>query len=210
LAKQRVTLLEVHGEHPEPHRIKQAVARLEAGKVVVYPTDTMYGLAADMDQHSAVGRLYALRKLDPRKPLSLICSSIGQVRQYATFSNECFRFMRRALPGPYTFILAATREAPRMGQSRRRTVGIRIPAHPVAQALVEALGRPLLSTSAMPEGDSPFSDPVALADHYSAAGEVALVLDAGILGGTPSTIIDWSEETPVVLRQGAGPVDDLA
>jgi tRNA threonylcarbamoyl adenosine modification protein (Sua5/YciO/YrdC/YwlC family) len=209
VARARVTLLEVNSEFPEPHRIRQAIARLESGKVIIYPTDTMYGLAADMAQHAAVERLYALRRLDPKKPLSLICASLAQMRQYAAYSNECFRFMKRVLPGPYTFILSATREAPRMGQSKRRTVGVRMPAHPVAQALVEALGRPLLSTSAMPDGENAFSDPVSLADQYGASGEVALVLDAGILGGTPSTVIDWSEEQPVVIRRGAGPVDDL-
>lgn len=208
LAKPRVTLLEINPEHPEPHRVRQAVARLEAGKVIIYPTDTLYGLGADINQHAAVDRLYALRRLDPKKPLSLVCSSLSQVSQYATFDNACFRFMKRVLPGPYTFILRATREAPRMGQSKRRAVGIRIPNHPVGLALVETLGRPILSTSALLEEGADVSDPVQLADQY-AGTEVALVLDGGLLGGTPSTIIDWTEAEPVVVRQGAGDVTDL-
>ncbi len=202
MARARAQLLEINPEHPEPHRIKQAVARLEAGKVVIYPTDTIYGFGADMAQHAGVDRLYALRKLDPKKPLSLICATLSEISRYALVENECFRFMKRVLPGPYTFILRATRDAPRMGQAKRRTVGIRIPANPVAMALVDALGRPLLSTSAVLD-DGP-SDPVRLAEELANSPDVALVLDAGILSGTPSTVIDWSDEQPLVIRAGAG------
>ena len=109
LAKPRTTLLSIHPEHPEPHRIGQAVAHLEAGRVIVYPTDTLYGLAADIENRTAIERLYSLRRLDPNKPLSLICRDLSQVAHYAIMSDECYRFMKRALPGPYTFILKATR-----------------------------------------------------------------------------------------------------
>ncbi len=209
----RAQLLEVNPQHPEPHRIKQAVERLEAGDIVVYPTDTIYGLAADVAQRSAIDTLYALRQLEAKKPLSLVCSSLSQVSHYATIPNDCHRFMKRVLPGPYTFILRATREAPRMGDAKRRTVGVRIPAHPVSLALVQALGRPLLTTSAIvegqPEDEVPeVSDPVFLAEYYAHTA-VALVLDAGLLEGTPSTVIDWSDDDPVVVRQGAGVVEGL-
>lgn len=177
---------------------------------MVYPTDTIYGLAVDLESRGGVDRLYSLRRLDPRKPLSVVCGSLSEASRYAVLDNDCYRFMRRVLPGPYTFVLRATREVPRTGDQRRRAVGIRIPAHPVALALVAELGRPLLSTSAIldtEDGEGQVSDPVALAERYGDG--VALVLDAGILEGTPSSVVDWTEDAPRVLRVGAGDVSEL-
>jgi tRNA threonylcarbamoyl adenosine modification protein (Sua5/YciO/YrdC/YwlC family) len=208
LANRRVQLLPIHPEHPEPHRIRQAVARLESGRNLVYPTDTIYGLAAAVDRRSAIEQLYRLRRLDRSKPLSLVCSDLSEVSRFAVMDNECFRTMKRVLPGPYTFILRATKDAPRLGQSKRRTVGIRVPAHPVARALVSALGSPLLSTSGLGDPGPELSDPVRLAEAYSGT-DVDLVLDAGILRGVPSTIVDWSADGPVVVREGAGDVEAL-
>lgn len=207
MARTRVTRLEINPEHPEPHRLRQAVARLEAGQPVIYPTDTLYGMGADVDQTAAVQKLYGLRRLDPKKPLSLVCASLEEVGQYAVFSNDAFRFMRRHLPGPFTLILKATRLAPRMGQSKRRTVGVRIPDHPVALELVRALGRPLLSTSVEEETDH-MQDPAEYAERFQ-AHEVGLILDAGILEGRSSTVIDWSDETPELIREGAGETSGL-
>ncbi len=201
--------MEINPEHPEPHRIRQAVAKLESGQNVVYPTDTIYGLAAGVDHRAAVERLYRLRKLDRSKPLSLVCADLSEVSRYAVVDNDCFRVMKRVLPGPYTFILRATKAAPRLGQSKRKTVGIRIPAHPVAQALVQALGAPLLSTSGLGDPGADLSDPLSLAEAY-AGTEVDLVLDAGILLGVPSTVVDWSGDGPEIVREGAGDVAALA
>lgn len=185
------------------------MARLRAGEVVVCPTDTIYGLAVDMEARGGIDKLYALRKLDRKKPLSLVCCDLSQASRYAIIDNDCYRFMRRVLPGPYTVILRATREVARTGDQRRRAVGIRIPAHPAALALIAQLGRPVWSTSAITEeGDEiALSDPVALAEHYGSG--VAMVLDAGILEGTPSSVVDWTEDQPVVLRAGAGDVTEL-
>lgn len=207
LARRHIPRLDVNSVHPEPHKIRQAAALLESGRVVVYPTDTIYGLGADMTSRAAIDRLYQLRRLDPHKPLSLICRSLADVGRYAVIPNDCYRFMRRHLPGPYTFILKATPEAPRMGKSRRRAIGVRVPDNAVAHALIDALGRPLISTSAIFDGDAP-SDPIVLAETLDPQ-IVGLVLDAGLLFGTPSTVIDWSEEEPEVLREGAGDVSDL-
>jgi tRNA threonylcarbamoyl adenosine modification protein (Sua5/YciO/YrdC/YwlC family) len=209
LARNRVQILEINSEHPEPHRVRQAAARLESGQNVVYPTDTIYGLAAAVNQRGAVDRLYRLRKLDRSKPLSLVCANLSAVAHYAVVDNECFRAMKRVLPGPYTFILRATKAAPRLSQSKRKTVGIRVPSHPVAQALVEALGAPLLSTSGLGDPGGDLSDPVALAEVY-AGTEVSLVLDAGLLRGVPSTVVDWSGDEPEILREGAGDVEALS
>ena len=209
MARHRVQLLEINPQYPEPRKVRQAVACLESGQNVVYPTDTIYGLAAAVDQRAAVDRLYRLRRLDRSKPLSLICPDLSVVSEYAIVDNDCFRIMRRVLPGPFTFILKATRQAPRLGQSKRKTVGIRIPDHPVALALVQALGAPVLSTSGSGDPGADLSDPVSLAETY-AGTDVSLVLDAGILLGTPSTVIDWSEDEPVIVREGAGDVSLLS
>lgn len=203
----RVPLLSVNPEHPEPHRIGQAVSRLVQGQVIGYPTDTVYGFAADIEHRQAIDRLYGLRKLDPKKPLSLVCADQSEVSRYAVVSDECFRFMKRVLPGPYTFVLRATRQAPRLGQSKRRAVGIRIPASPVARALVERLGRPIVSTG-IPLDGAAYSDPMELAERY-AGGDVTLFLDGGLAPGALSTVIDWSEDEPEILRLGAGDVSDL-
>ncbi len=211
MARARAPLLEIHPDHPEPRKIQQAKQKLEEGRVIVYPTDSIYGLGADIENRSAIDRLYALRKLDKKKPLSIVCASLSDASRYAVIDNEVFRVMKRLLPGPYTFVLKATREAPRMGDTKRRTVGIRLPSHPVALALIEALGRPLLSTSAIIDEEDREPGPSApstLADHYGAEG-VALVLDAGHLDGAPSSVIDWTEETPKVLRAGAGDISSF-
>jgi tRNA threonylcarbamoyl adenosine modification protein (Sua5/YciO/YrdC/YwlC family) len=209
MAQKRAPLLVIDRAHPEPHRVRQAVQRLREGDVIVYPTDTIYGLAVDIDHRPGIERLYRLRRLDPKKPLALVCSSLSEAARYATITNDCFRFMRRVLPGPYTFVLKATRDVPKTGDAKRRAVGIRIPDSPVALALVAELGRPILTTSAIVEDANPddLSDPVALAEHYGDG--VALVLDVGILEGTPSSVIDWSGDAPQVLRAGAGDVGGL-
>lgn len=210
LARRRIIRLDVRADHPEPYKIRQAVALLDAGRVVVYPTDTIYGLGAAVDKRQAVDGLYQLRRLAAKKPLALVCANLSQASRYTIIDNECYRFMRRALPGPFTFILKASSDAPRwLGRSRRRTIGVRVPNSPVAQALVDQLGRPLISTSAIIEGipERP-SDPVALAERLDPQ-IVGIVLDAGLLDGVPSTVIDWSGDAPELVRQGAGDVSEL-
>lgn len=209
MARGRAPLLEISSEHPEPQRVRQAVQRLKADEVIVYPTDTIYGLAVDFESRPGMEKLYALRKLDPKKPLSLVCSSLSQASQYAVIHNTCYRFMRRVLPGPFTFILPASPNVPRTGDKKRRAVGIRVPESKVAQAIIEALGHPVWNTSAIFDDDSPedVSDPKLLAERYGDG--VGVVLDAGILEGTPSTVIDWTEDAPVILRRGAGDVSEL-
>lgn len=209
MARGRAPLLEVSSQHPEPQRVRQAVQRLKAEEVIVYPTDTIYGLAVDFESRAGMEKLYALRKLDPKKPLSLVCSSMSEASQYAVIHNNCYRFMRRALPGPYTFVLNASPNVPRTGDKKRRAVGIRVPESKVAQAIIEALGHPVWNTSAIFDDEEPdgVSDPKLLAERYGEG--VGLVLDAGILDGTPSTVIDWTNDEPVILRRGAGDVSEL-
>jgi tRNA threonylcarbamoyl adenosine modification protein (Sua5/YciO/YrdC/YwlC family) len=207
LARRHIPRLDVNPVHPEPRKIRQAAELLSSGRVVVYPTDTIYGLGADMASRPAIDRLYELRQLDPQKPLSLICRSLSDVGRYAIIPDDCYGFMRRHLPGPYTFVLKATPDAPRMGKSKRRAIGVRVPDSPVARALIDALGRPIISTSAIFD-DQPTSDPIILSEMLDPQ-IVGLVLDAGLLVGVPSTVIDWTGEVPELVREGAGDVSDL-
>ena len=205
-SKTRSQLVDVAIDHPQPRKIQKAAEHLDAGRVVGYPTDTLYALAADPHSHPGTERLYGLRGLPAKKPLSLICSSFQQISEYTVLSDGCFRFMKRVLPGPYTFILRASKAAPRLADNKRKTVGVRLPHAPVAVALVEALGRPLLSTSATEPGE--VSDPREVVAMFG-GHDVPVVLDAGLLSGTPSTVIDWSEDVPEVIRAGAGPLLEL-
>ncbi len=195
--------LAIHPTHPEPRKIARAVDVLERGGVVVYPTDTVYGVGCDIRQKRAIEKVYRLKGIKSDHPVGFVCPDLGDIAKYAIVSDSAYRVMRRLLPGPYTFVLPATREVPRVLMRKRRTVGIRVPHHEVALSLVRELGRPIVSTSASWEGE-PISDPDELAKRYARA---ELCLDAGDGGLEPSTVIDLCENEAVVLREGAGPID---
>ena len=137
-------LLSVNPEHPEPRKIRRAVEALEAGEVIAYPTDTVYGLGCDILNKRAVDRLYTIKGMDRSQQLAFICPDLGDIARYAIVEKPTYRILRHFLPGPYCFVLAATREVPRLLQSRRKTVGIRIPRHDVILAVVRELGRPVI------------------------------------------------------------------
>lgn len=200
-------ILEVHPETPQPRVIQRAVQVLKAGGVIVYPTDTVYGLGCDATISSAVEKIVRIKGRDPRKPLSFICSGLSEVSRFARISNEGFRIMRRCLPGPYTFVLRGTAEVPRWLKSKQKTVGIRIPNHPVPLALTRMLGSPIVSTSANRSGDDVLTDPLEVKARFSL--EVDLILDCGLLPVLPSTVVSLVDEVPEILRQGAGAVDFL-
>src|SRR6185437_12512741 len=145
-------LIEVNPDHPEPRKIARAVEALVAGEVIAYPTDTVYGLGADIASKKAADRLYQLKGMDRAHPLAFICPDLSEIAKYAVVDNQIYRVLRRFLPGPYCFILEATREVPRLVQTKRKTIGIRIPNHEVTRALVAALGRPMISTTAQRHG----------------------------------------------------------
>ena len=205
-------LMAINPEHPEPRKIARAVQLLEAGEVIAYPTDTAYGLGCDAMNKKAVDRLYAIKGMDRSHPLAFICPDLGDIARYAIVEKAHYRILKSLLPGPYCFILSATRELPKMLQSKTKTVGIRVPAHEVTIALARALGRPLVSTTAQRHGvdvsdEKPFVDPREI--DYAFPG-LALVLDGGAGGELPSTVIDITSMPPVVLREGAGPVVQIA
>lgn len=199
-------LLEINANHPEPRKIQRAVDALLAGEVIAYPTDTVYGLGCDLTNKKAVDRLHQIKGMDRSHPLAFICPDLSEVAKYAIVDNHNYRILKRFLPGPYCFILEATREVPRLVQTKRKTVGIRIPAHEVIRAIVQGLGRPVISTTAQRPGADPHVDAQEIDEDFKGLG---LVLDAGAGGVVPTTIVDLTSAPPVVLREGAGPVDEF-
>lgn len=199
-------LVEVNAEHPEPRKIQRAVQALSSGEVIGYPTDTVYGLGCDIANKKAVDRLYQIKGMDRSQPLAFICPDLGEIAKYAIVDNQVYRVLRRFLPGPYCFILEATREVPRLIQTKRKTIGIRVPNHEVIRAVTRELGRPVISTTAAHAGSPPYVDPREIDDDFHGLG---LVIDAGAGGTVPTTVIDLTTQPPVVVREGAGPVDEF-
>lgn len=197
--------LEIHPTHPEPRKIARAVEVLRRGGVICYPTDTVYGLGCDIFQKKAIDRVYQIKRMKKDHPVAFVCPDLGDISRYAIVDDRAYRVMRRLLPGPYTFILPATREVPRILMLKRKTVGIRVPHHEVALQLVRELGNPIVSTSATYEGEQ-LNDPDDLAERFK---QVDILLDAGWGGLDPSTVLDLTGAEPVVVREGAGPIDGL-
>lgn len=196
-------LLEVNAQTPEPRKIRRAVDALEAGNVIAYPTDTVYGLGCDLFNKKAIDRLYQIKGMPKSQKLAFVCRDLGDVARYAVMHDRVYRILKQYLPGPYCFILEATREVPRIIQTPRKTVGIRIPAHPVAIALVQELGRPIISSTAARPGNEPGPDPKEIDDEFRG---LELVLDAGPCGTVPTTVVDLTGEDPQIVREGAGDV----
>jgi tRNA threonylcarbamoyl adenosine modification protein (Sua5/YciO/YrdC/YwlC family) len=195
--------IEIHPTHPQARRVQQAVEVLRRGGVVVYPTGTVYGLGCDIHQKKAVERIYQIRRLKKDHPLSFMCPDLSKIARYAHVDDFAYRIMKRLVPGPYTFVLQATREVPKLLVRKQNTVGIRVPDDTVALALLNELGSPIVSTSAMIDGEV-LNDPDELHARFP---HVDAFVDGGWGGIEPSTIIDLSGDEAVVLREGAGPVD---
>ena len=145
-------LVQINPDHPEPRKIQRAVDALQAGEVIAYPTDTVYGLGCDIGNKRAIDKLYMIKGMDRSQPLAFICPDLSEIAKYAIVDNQVYRVLRRFLPGPYCFILEATREVPRTLQTTRKTIGIRVPKHEVVTAIVRELGRPIISTTANRKG----------------------------------------------------------
>ncbi len=181
-------ILHVNPDHPEPRKIRHAAEVLDRGGVAVYPTDTVYALGCALDARKSVDRIYRLRQMDRRQPLAMICADLSDIARYAVVTDSAYRLMRRILPGPYTVVLPATREVPRLLLDKRRTIGIRVPASPICQALVRELGRPLLTTSATrPGGEGPCVDAEEAREAWPTGIDV--LLDGGPTPGEVSTVI---------------------
>lgn len=207
MAHPRCVRLEVDREFPEPRFIAQSVAVLELGGVIIYPTDTNYGIGCSIFDKEAIDRIYTLKGMDREHPLSIVCPDLSDIARYALVENESYRMMKRHLPGPYTFILKATPEVPRIFQSKRKTVGIRVPNNPVTLALARTFRRPIVSTSVALNGD-PINGVDKMVEKLGHG--LDLVLDAGELPPRDSSVIDLSGPYPEVVREGAGDVSWLS
>jgi tRNA threonylcarbamoyl adenosine modification protein (Sua5/YciO/YrdC/YwlC family) len=197
--------LVINPNNPEPRKIQQALDVMRSGGVVAYPTDTVYGLGCDITDKKAMEKVYRMKRMDKSQLLSFVCHDLAQLAKYGVVEDPVYRLLRRLVPGPYTFILKATREVPKVLRLERKTVGIRVPNHPVALALARELGSPVASTSASFEGQI-LVDPADMEEHLVG---LDMVLDGGVIGTEPSTVIDFSGDEPLLVRQGVGVVDFL-
>ncbi|APQ10508.1 L-threonylcarbamoyladenylate synthase [Pseudomonas oryzihabitans] len=196
--------IEIHPQNPQPRLIRQAVEVIQSGGVIAYPTDSSYALGCRIGEKSAVERIRRIRQLDDKHNFTLVCCDLSELGIYAKVDTSAFRLLKAYTPGPYTFILNATREVPRMLlHPKRRTIGVRVPQHPITLALLEALGEPLMSVSLILPGDDE-----ALGDAWEIRERlehfVDLVIEGGPGGLQPSTVISLADDEPEVIRVGAG------
>jgi len=200
---------QVHPDHPHLRPLRQAAQLIESGGVAAVPTDSCYALACHLDDREAVDRLRRIRNVDQRHHLTLLCRDLHEIAEYAKVDNAKYRLLKQVTPGPYTFIFEATREIPRrLSHPSRKTIGIRIPAHPVTLALLEVLGQALISSTLILPGDElPLNDP----DEIRARLEhdIDLLIDAGACGIEPTTVVDLSGREAIVVRRGRGPLEAL-
>ena len=199
----------IHPETPQARLIQQAVSIIQGGGVIVYPTDSAYALGCQLGDKKAMERIRRIRSLQENHNFTLVCRDLSELGTYAHVDNTTYRLLRHATPGPYTFVLKATREVPRrLIQPKRKTIGLRVPDHPIPQALLHALNEPLMSvTLIMPGDDYPMTDPYDIRD--SLEHEVDLVIDGGFCGLEATSVVDLTGATPVVLRAGVGDVSDF-
>jgi len=197
-------LLKIHPENPQPRLIKQVVETLQQGGIIIYPTDTVYGLGCDILQQKAIENICRIKKVDPKKAqLSFVCSDLSHLSDFAKpLSNPLYRILKEYLPGPFTFILPASKMVPKILQSKKDTIGLRIPDNKIAMAIIQELGRPILSASLPGEMVEDYTDPEVMYENFM--NDVDYVIDGGIGGMIPSTIVDCTGDEPVVTREGLG------
>lgn len=197
-------IISIHPQNPQERLIRQTAEVLRNGGIIIYPTDTVYGLGCDIFQPKAIERVCRIKGIDPAKAnLSFVCSDLSDLSKYAkSISTPHYRFIKHHIPGPFTFILPASREVPKMLKSRKDTIGLRIPDHRITHALAAELGHPILSSSLPGEMVEEYTDPELIHEKFEKL--IDLVIDGGIGGMQYSTIVDMTEEEPVITRQGIG------
>jgi len=203
-------LLSIHADNPDKRKVDKVVRLLQEGGVIIYPTDTIYGLGCDIFQKKAIEKICRLRDLNPDKAnLTIICKDISQLAEYTQqIDNVIFKLLKRNLPGPFTFILKAGRKIPKSFNNRRKTLGLRIPNNNIAQAIIEGLGNPILSISLKSEDEITeyFTDPFEI--HEDFEKKVDIVIDGGIGSNVPSTVVNLSDGEIDIIRQGKGLLKD--
>ncbi len=198
-------LIQIHTETPGKKRLLLGVEALQKGELIIYPTDTLYGLGCDIYNKSAIEKIYKLKKMDKRKPLSIICSDFPQIAEYAHISNYAFKIVKRLLPGPYTIILPATNKVPKILISKQRTIGIRIPDSNFSRELVRELGNPIVTTTLESDIEMDISDPEVIHERYQ--NQVKYVYSDGISYAKMSTVIDLTGPEMVLVRSGQGDLE---
>ena len=203
-------LFEIHPDNPQPRRIREAVDAVRGGSLIVYPTDSSYALGARMGDKHALERLRRLRRLEKNHLFTLVCRDLSEIASHAKVGNQNYRLLRAMTPGPFTFILPATKHVPkRLQHPKRRTIGIRVPTHPVCRALLDALEEPLISTTMqLPDQSDPMTEPYEIFEAVES--QVDLVIDSGVGGLVPTSVIDLVGPVPEILRVGLGDVGHLA
>jgi tRNA threonylcarbamoyl adenosine modification protein (Sua5/YciO/YrdC/YwlC family) len=200
-------IFEVHPDNPQPRLLKQAVALLQKGEVLAVPTDSSYALVCHLDDKAAADKMRRIRGVDDKHHLTLLCRDLSELANFARVDNRQFRLIKSVTPGPYTFILEASKEVPRrVSHPTRKTIGLRVPDHKALQELLALHGAPLLATTLIPPGETePLNDAAEIRARFE--HQIAAVLDAGACAMEPTTVVDLSEEEPQILREGRG---DLA
>lgn len=202
-------LFDLHPENPQMRLLKQAVAMLARGEVLAVPTDSSYALVCHLDDRAAADRLRRIRGVDDKHPLTLLCRDLSELASYARVDNRQFRLLKSATPGPYTFILEASKEVPRrLSHPSRKTIGLRLPDHRVLQELLALHNGPLLATTLIAPGDSePLNDATDIRERFE--HQIAAVINAGACAREPTTVLDLSGDEPALIRQGRGPLAAL-
>jgi len=197
-------LISIHPTNPQPRQLAIIKDCLESGGIIAYPTDTIYGLGCDIFHPEAVAKICAIKKVNPEKAqLSFICADLSNLSNYAkSINNSLFRILKSTLPGPFTFVLPASKEVPKILQNKKKTIGLRIPDNKIALAIIETLGHPILSASFPGENIEDYTDPEIIQEHWGK--QVDIVVDGGIGGIIPSTVVDCTTDEYIILRQGAG------
>jgi tRNA threonylcarbamoyl adenosine modification protein (Sua5/YciO/YrdC/YwlC family) len=197
-------LIHINPQNPQQRLVKQVADMLKNGGIVIYPTDTFYGIGCDIMNKRAIESVYQLKQRDKSKPFSFICSDLKHISRYAKVSNYAYKTMRRLLPGPYTFILEGSRLVPKIMLTKRKTAGIRVPDNPICLALVGELGHPIITTSATGPNRTVFHDASLIHDFYE--NRVDAVIDGSMVPGRPSSVISLIDDIPEVIRKGLGDV----
>ena len=197
-------LISIHPTNPQPRQLAIIKDCLESGGIIAYPTDTIYGLGCDIFHPEAVAKICAIKKVNPEKAqLSFICSDLSHLSNYAkSINNSLFRILKSTLPGPFTFVLPASKEVPKILQNKKKTIGLRIPDNKIALAIIGTLGHPILSASFPGENIEDYTDPEIIQEHWGK--QIDIVVDGGIGGIIPSTVVDCTTDEYIILRQGAG------
>jgi len=197
-------LLTINPDNPQQRLIGRVADILKSGGLIAYPTDTYYGIGCDILNKRAIERIYQLKQRNKNQPFSFICADLKNISQYAKVSNYAYKTMKRLLPGPYTFILPGSKLVPKIMLTKRKTAGIRVPANNICLALVEALGNPVISTSATAADGEVFHDASLINDHFGSRLEA--VIDGGAVSGMPSSVVSLEQDMPEIIRKGLGDV----